>query len=50
LIHIGRHLGSTYGLGQVAPGLLASLNKVSAAKVPVFLGKYAAEKSATQIT
>ncbi len=50
LIHIGRHLGAAYGLGQVAPGLLASLNKVSAAKVPVFLGKYAAEKSATRIT
>jgi DNA polymerase-3 subunit epsilon len=50
LIHIGRHLGATYGLGQVAPGLLASLNKVAAAKVPVYMGKYAAEKSATQIT
>ena len=41
LIHIGRHLGSTYGLGVVAPQLLVSLNKLSAAKVPDYLSKYA---------
>lgn len=41
LIHIGRHLGSSYGLGPVAPQLLVSLNKLSAAKVPDFLQKYA---------
>ncbi len=41
LIHIGRHLGSSYGLGPVAPQLLVSLNKLSAAKVPDFLHKYA---------
>lgn len=50
LMHIGRHLCSSYGLAQVAPAMLASLNKVSAAKAPLFLGKYAAEKTATQIT
>lgn len=41
LIHIGRHLGSTYGLGPVAPALLVSVNKLSAAKVPDYLQKYA---------
>jgi DNA polymerase-3 subunit epsilon len=41
LIHIARHLGSTYGLGPVAPQLLVSVNKLSAAKVPDFLQKYA---------
>jgi len=50
LIHIGRHLGAAYGLGPVEPALLASINKVSAAKMPAFIGKYTAEKSATQIT
>jgi DNA polymerase III subunit epsilon len=49
LIHIGRHLGEAYGLGQVAPALLASVNKVAAAKVPAFLGKYTAEKNVTQL-
>jgi DNA polymerase-3 subunit epsilon len=48
LIHIGRHLGASYGLGRVEPALLASLNKLSAAKVPGYLGKYAADKKATQ--
>lgn len=49
LIHIGRHLGSTYTLGQsVTPDLLVSLNKLSAAKVPAFLQKYAQAKNATQ--
>ena len=41
LIHIGRHLGSTYGLGLLAPQLLVSVNKLSAAKVADYLQKYA---------
>jgi DNA polymerase-3 subunit epsilon len=41
LIHIGRHLGRTYGLGPVCPQLLVSVNKLSAAKVPDFLQKFA---------
>ena len=45
LIHIGRHLGTSYGLPQVAPELLVSINKLAAAKVPAWLGKYAAEKN-----
>lgn len=48
LIHIGRHLGSSYGLAQVAPDLLVSVNKLAAAKVHAYLGKYAAEKRAAQ--
>lgn len=50
LIHIARHLGSTYGLGPVAPQLLVSVNKLSAAKVPDFLQKYAVEKSASRLS
>jgi DNA polymerase-3 subunit epsilon len=46
LLHIGRHLGRSYGLARVEPMLLASVNKLSAAKVPTYLGKYAAEKNA----
>jgi len=41
LIHIGRHLGSTYGMGAVDPELLVALNRLSAAKVPQFLHKRA---------
>jgi DNA polymerase-3 subunit epsilon len=41
LLHIGSHLGRRYALPGVAPQLLVSLNKVSAAKAPVFLQKYA---------
>ncbi|MEX5748843.1 PolC-type DNA polymerase III [Massilia sp. X63] len=41
LLHAARHLGSTHGLPQVAPDLLVSVNKLAAAKVPVFLDKYA---------
>lgn len=41
LLHAARHLGSTHGLERVAPDLLVSVNKLAAAKVPVFLGKYA---------
>jgi DNA polymerase-3 subunit epsilon len=43
LLHIGRHLGESYRLGPVAPSLLATLNGLSAAKVPGYLGKYAAQ-------
>jgi DNA polymerase-3 subunit epsilon len=39
LIHIGRHLRSTYGLSEVDPGLLVSVNKLAAAKVHQFLQK-----------
>lgn len=50
LIHIGRHLGSKYGMGRpVTPDLLVSVNKLSAAKVPAFLEKYAATNTATQL-
>ena len=48
LIHIGRHLDSTYRLGLVCPQLLVSLNKLSAAKVPAYLQKFALAKKATQ--
>jgi DNA polymerase-3 subunit epsilon len=41
LLHAARHLGSSHGLQQVAPDLLVSVNKLAAAKVPVFLDKYA---------
>ncbi len=41
LLHAARHLGSSHGLPQVAPDLLVSVNKLAAAKVPVFLDKYA---------
>ena len=47
LIHIARHLGSTYGLGPVCPQLLVSVNKLSAAKVPDFLQKFALANKAT---
>jgi DNA polymerase-3 subunit epsilon len=50
LVHIGRHLGREYGLARVEPSMLASVNKVAAAKVPAWLGKYATEKRATQLT
>jgi len=41
LLHIGQHLGTLYGLGPVEPPLLLAVNKLSAAKVPDFLQKYA---------
>lgn len=41
LLHAARHLGTSHGLQQVAPDLLVSVNKLAAAKVPVFLDKYA---------
>jgi DNA polymerase-3 subunit epsilon len=46
LVHIGAHLGRRYTLSTVAPSLLVSLNKLSAAKVPAFLQKYAEENKA----
>lgn len=39
LIHIGQHLRSSYGIGQVDTELLVSVNKLAAAKVPQFLQK-----------
>jgi len=42
LLHAARHLGRTCGIEQVEPSLLVSINKVAAAKIPVFLDKYAA--------
>jgi DNA polymerase-3 subunit epsilon len=48
LIHIARHLSRSYGMDQVESQLLVSVNKLSAAKVPAYLEKYAsAKKSAT---
>lgn len=40
LLHIGEHLGRTYGLASIDPRLLERVNKVSAAKVPEFLSRY----------
>ncbi|SHM63091.1 DNA polymerase-3 subunit epsilon [Duganella sacchari] len=37
LVHIGRHLRATYGITQVDPALLVSVNKLAAAKVAQFL-------------
>jgi DNA polymerase-3 subunit epsilon len=48
LIHIGKHLGHTYGLGAVAPQLLVSLNKLSAAKVPDYLQKFASSNKLSE--
>ena len=39
LIHIGKHIGSTYGIAAVDPALLVSVNKLAAAKVHQFLQK-----------
>jgi DNA polymerase-3 subunit epsilon len=47
LNHIGRHLGQSFGMQEVESQLLVSVNKLSAAKVPAYLEKYAtAKKSA----
>jgi DNA polymerase-3 subunit epsilon len=43
LLHIGGHLGRRVAQASVAPSLLVSLNKLSAAKVPAYLEKYAQE-------
>lgn len=39
LIHIGKHIGSTYGIAGVDPSLLVAINKLAAAKVHQFLEK-----------
>ncbi len=44
LVHIARHLHGTVGVSPVESALLVSVNKLAAAKVPAFLGKYAAER------
>jgi DNA polymerase-3 subunit epsilon len=49
LIHIARHLDSTYKLGPVCPQLLVSVNKLSAAKVPDFLQKFALANKAADL-
>lgn len=41
LIHIARHLGHAYGFASLAPQLLVSMNKLSAAKVPAYLRQMA---------
>ena len=46
LIHIARHLDQRYALGPVAPQLLLSVNRLSAAKVPAYLLKLAAARVA----
>jgi DNA polymerase-3 subunit epsilon len=46
LNHIGRHLGRSFGVAQVESQVLLSVNKLSAAKVPAFLDKYANAKKA----
>jgi DNA polymerase-3 subunit epsilon len=45
LLHIGRHLGDAYGLLALDPALLVSINTVAAAKVPKFMGAYAADRA-----
>lgn len=47
LLHIGKHLGTLYGLGPVEPPLLVAVNKLSAAKVPDFLQKYAVSRKSS---
>jgi DNA polymerase-3 subunit epsilon len=42
--HIARHLGRSFGVAQVESQVLISVNKLSAAKVPAFLDKYASAK------
>jgi DNA polymerase-3 subunit epsilon len=44
LHHIARHLGRSFGVEQVESQVLVSVNKLSAAKVPAFLDKYASAK------
>ncbi|WP_432377631.1 3'-5' exonuclease [Duganella sp. P38] len=39
LIHIGQHLRSSYGIGQIDTDLLVAVNQLAAAKVPQFLQK-----------
>lgn len=42
LLHIGRHLASSYGIARVDAGLLLSVNRLAAAKVHTWLQKHAA--------
>jgi DNA polymerase-3 subunit epsilon len=42
LLHIGGHLRRTYGCTELAPRLLAAINRQSAAKVPDFVRKQVA--------
>jgi DNA polymerase-3 subunit epsilon len=44
LIHIGKHIGETYGIAGVDPALLVSVNKLAAAKVHQFLQKQSAPR------
>jgi DNA polymerase-3 subunit epsilon len=44
LLHIGRHLGMSYGLTAVAPELLVEINRLSAARVHAYIGDYAAAR------
>lgn len=44
LNHIARHLGRSFGVTEVESQVLLSVNKLSAAKVPAFLDKYASAK------
>ena len=46
LLHIGRHLGRSYGLRGVEPELLMSINGLAAAKVHGYVGRYAQERRA----
>jgi DNA polymerase-3 subunit epsilon len=46
LLHIGRRLGSSYGIGQVAPELLVEINRLAAAKVHGYIGDYASRQRA----
>ncbi len=46
LLHIGRHLGSSYGIGRVAPELLVEINRLAAAKVHGYIGDYASKQGA----
>jgi len=48
LIHISKHLDRAYGIGPVDPQLLVSLNKLSAAKVPDFLQKFASANKSSE--
>lgn len=45
LLHIGRHIASTYGIVEVTPELLAGVNKQAAAKVPAWLQKQCATQA-----
>ncbi len=49
LIHIARHLHGEIRHSPVDASLLVSINKLAAAKVPAFLGKYATDKKAATL-